>query len=183
MIDLTVLAEETMDESDETTPNQDKTSQTYIQEAGTEEIAQPKMHRYVTEVEGTLRCLNCGSPIHWASDVCENCLVNPLRDRRESARISFRKTFVHDDLLAKFCNISRGGAQIKTRTSLSVGEFRKMAFSLGNAILVLKGTVVYVHSLSGGDLLAGIKFTELADRDLGLLNLILCSPVTQRYPG
>jgi hypothetical protein len=181
MRELTVLAEEIL-EPDETGPNQDEISQTHIQEAVSEGIAQPKVEGYHPEFGGTLRCLNCGSPIHWASDVCQNCLADPLKDRRENSRIIFRKTFVYDDFVAKFCNISRGGAQIKTKTPLSVGEFRRMAFHSDNSMLLLEGTVVYVHPLSGGDWLAGVKFTELTDRDAGLLNRLLCSHSIRRYP-
>jgi len=181
MGDLTVVAEEIV-EPDETGPNQDGISQTDIQEAETEGIAQPEADGYHPKFGSTIRCLNCGSPIHWASEVCQNCLADPSKDRRENSRVIFRKTFVYDDLVAKFCNISRGGAQIKTRAPLSVGELLRMAFYWDNAMLVLKGTVVYVHPLSGGDSLAGVKFTELTDRDSGLLDRFLGSHSIQKYP-
>jgi len=181
MEDLTILAEKIM-EWDGTGPNQDGISDTDIQEAKTEGMAQPEADGYHPKFESTFRCQHCGSPTPWASEVCENWFADPSQDRRENSRISFRKTFVYDDLVAKFCNISRGGAQIKTRTSLSVGELLRMAVSWNNAMLVLKGTVVYVHPLSGGDSLAGVKFTELTVRDSGLLDRVLCSHSTRKYP-
>jgi len=182
MSELIVLAEQII-EPGETKPNNDGISQTHIQEIGSEGIAQPKVDGYMAQVRTGLRCLNCGSPIHWASDICENCLADPLKDRRENARINLRKTFVYDDLLAKVCNISRGGVQIKTGSSLSVGEFRTIAFSLENGMLVFEGIVVYVQTLSGSDLLAGIRFTELTDRNSGLLNRLVCSHSIRRNPG
>jgi hypothetical protein len=181
MGDLTVVAEEIV-EPDETVPNQDGISHTDIHEAKTEGIAQPEADGYHPGFGSTRRCLHCGSPIPWASEVCQNCLADPSKDRRENSRMVFRKTFVYDDLVAKFCNLSRGGAQIKTRASLSVGELLRMAFYCDNAMLVLKGTVVYVHPLSGGDSLVGVKFTELTDRDSGLLDRFLCSHSIQKYP-
>jgi len=181
MRELTVVAEEIV-EPDETGPHEDGISQTYPQEAETEEIAHPKTDEHRREFGITLRCLHCGSPVHWASEACQNCLADPTKDRREDCRINFRKTFLYDDFVAKFCNISRGGAQIKTRAPLSLGELLKMAFYWDNAMLVLKGTVVYVRPLSGGDSLAGVRFTELTDRDSELLDRFLCSHSIQKYP-
>lgn len=181
MRELTVVAEEIV-EPDETKSHQDGISHTEIQEAKTEGMAELEADGYHPGFGSTRWCLHCGSPISWASEVCENCLADPTKDRREDSRISFRKTFVCDDLVAKFCNISRGGAQIKTRVPLSLGEPLKMAFYWDNAMVILKGTVVYVHPLSGGDSLAGVKFTELTGRDSELLDRFLCSHSTRKYP-
>jgi hypothetical protein len=65
--------------------------------------------------------------------------------------------------------------QIKTKTSLSVGEVFKLAFSLEDGIARFGGIVVYAQSLSNGNLLAGVRFSDLSPRDAGLLNRFLRS--------
>jgi hypothetical protein len=104
-----------------------------------------------------------------------------ILERRGNARINLRKTFVYDDLLAKVCNISRGGVQIKTGSSLSVGEFCTIAFSLENGMLVFEGIVVYVRTLSGSDLLAGLKFAKLSNKHSGVLNRFLYWHSTKKH--
>ena len=79
------------------------------------------------------------------------------------------KTFLHDGLVATIQNISREGVQIKTRESLLVGNSVKMAFTTNGAIVRPVGLVVYAHSLAGADLLAGLRFVELSNRDSVLL--------------
>ena len=155
------------------------------------------------EVDDHIYCVNCSNLVHWASNVCENCLCDPRRkkspergqtvasnflsegnhpykERRATPRIKTRKTFLHDGFLAKIQNISQGGIQMKTRTSLPVDKIVKMAFSLGDGIGRFAGSVVYAHSLSDADLLAGVKFAELSDRDSLLLRRFLDSSVTQK---
>jgi len=122
-----------------------------------------------------LRCLRCGDLVHWTSSVCKKCLANPLQERRETPRIRFQKTFVHDGLFATILNIGVGGVQIKTKTSLSVGEVLKLAFSLEDGIARFGGIVVYAQSLSNGNLLAGVRFSDLSPRDAGPLNRFLRS--------
>jgi len=120
------------------------------------------------EVDDHIYCVNCSNLVHWASNVCENCLCDPRRkkspergqtvasnflsegnhpykERRATPRIKTRKTFLHDGFLAKIQNISQGG-----------------------------------NSLSDADLLAGVKFAELSDRDSLLLRRFLDSSVTQK---
>ncbi len=120
-------------------------------------------------------CLRCGGLVHWTASVCENCLANPLKERRGTLRFNWRKTFIHDDLLATVCNISGGGVQIKTKTSLSIGRVLKMAFSLEEGMIRFYGTVVYSQSLSNGNWLAGVKFDSLLERDARLLDRFLAS--------
>lgn len=120
-----------------------------------------------------IRCLSCGNLIHWTSSICENCLSDPAKDPRGTPRISFRKTFMHDGLIATVQNVSEGGVQIRTKKSLSTGEVIRIALSLGDGMVRFCGIVVYVQSLSNGDLLAGIKLAGLSDKDSGLLSRFL----------
>jgi diguanylate cyclase (GGDEF)-like protein len=133
-----------------------------------------------------LRCLTCGSLVYWASSLCEKCLADPIRkkssgqgleraigfprkkpnkpmDRRKKRRVMVRKTFMYDGLVAKILNISRGGAQIKTKTPLSVGEGLNMAFTLEDGIVRTCGIVVYVRPVADGYFLAGIEFVDVSD--------------------
>lgn len=150
-----------------------------------------------TEKEShTIRCLNCGNPVHWASTTCDQCLGDPLRktdskksdeiastflrkgsptfeDRRESPRIRIRKNIVHDSLNATIHNISWGGVQIKTEASLSVGSMLNIDVPLEGDETKLGGVVVYVQSLPEGGALAGIRFSEISREDSRLLNLFL----------
>lgn len=150
-----------------------------------------------TEKEShTIRCLNCGNPVHWASTTCDKCLGDPLRktdlkksdeiasnflrkgslafeDRRTSPRIRIRKNIVHDSLKATIHNISWGGVQIKTEASLSVGSMLNIDVPLEDDETKLGGVVVYVQSLPEGGSLAGIKFSEISHEDSRLLNLFL----------
>jgi hypothetical protein len=79
-------------------------------------------------------------------------------------RINFRKTFLYDGLVATVQNISEGGVQIKTQTRLPVGEEFRIAFSLGDGIARFGVTVVYIRSLSKGNVLAGLKLVNLPTR-------------------
>ncbi len=139
------------------------------------ELVQHELEGEVGKDNGVIRCLSCGSVVHWTSSTCEVCLSDPMRDPRETTRISFRKTFIHDDLVATIQNVSQGGIQLKTRTALSIGEIVSIALHVENGIVRLCGTVVYSRSLSGGDLLAGIKFHRLSHRDSELWKRFLCN--------
>jgi diguanylate cyclase (GGDEF)-like protein len=139
------------------------------------ELIQHELEGEVGKGNGSIRCLSCGSFVHWASSTCEGCLSDPMRDPRETPRISFRKTFIHDDLLARIQNISQGGIQLKTRTSLSIGDLVRIALYVEDGIVRLCGTVVYARSLSAGDLLAGIKFYRLCPKDSELWKRFLCA--------
>jgi len=116
------------------------------------------------KITSSIRCLHCGCPVHWTSVICETCRSNPFKERRMTPRINFRKTFLYDGLVATVHNISEGGVQIKTRTRLSVGKEFRIAFSLGDGIARFGVTVVYIRSLSKGNLLAGLKLVNLPTR-------------------
>lgn len=140
-----------------------------------------------------IRCLSCGSLVHWTSSLCENCLADPLKrtdsrkareiaraflrevgqsveDRRRAPRIRIRKTITYDSLQAIIRNISRGGAQIRTRDSLSLGKMLKIALPLEDGKVTLGGVVQYVQPSPDGDLLAGVQFLEISDEESWLLN-------------
>ena len=150
-----------------------------------------------------IRCLNCGGLVHWASNMCESCLCDPRKkrdsekswetaerilkkenhlhnERRATPRIKLRKTFLYNGFLAMIQNISQGGIQMRTKTSLPVGKTVKMAFSLGDGIGRFGGSIAYARSLSDANLLAGVKFTELSDKDSRLLRRFLDSHFTQK---
>lgn len=115
-------------------------------------------------ITSSIRCFHCGCPVHWTSVICEKCRSNPFKERRVTPRINFRKTFLYDGLVATVHNISEGGVQIKTQTPLPVGEEFRIAFSLGHGIARFDVTVVYVRSLSKGNVLAGLKLVNLPTR-------------------
>lgn len=138
---------------------------------------------YVPKARHTIRYLNCGSPVGLMTSTCETCLSDPFKDRRGNRRTSFRKTFMYDGLIATIHNISRGGIQIKTNAVLRIGQELKIGFSLDGGMVKVRGTIVYVQSLSHGKMLAGIEFSELSEKDSELLNRFLnsCSPdIAQR---
>lgn len=143
-----------------------------------------------------IRCLNCGSFVHWTSSLCEKCLADPLKktdsqkseeiartflrevnesveDRRRAPRIRIRKPITYDTLEAMICNISRGGVQIKAKESQSVGKKIRIALPLEEGSLMLGGIVVYAHPSAGGESLAGVQFSEISDEDSRLLKRFL----------
>ncbi|NIO04880.1 MAG: diguanylate cyclase [Proteobacteria bacterium] len=144
----------------------------------------------------TIRCLNCGNPVHWSSTTCDKCLADPLQktdsrkaqkiastylreasssyeDRRGSPRIRIRETITHDNIQAVLHNISWGGIQIKTEASLSIGRRLNVALPLEGEDAKLGGVVVYVQPIPDGGSLAGIKFSKTSKEDSRLLNLFL----------
>jgi diguanylate cyclase (GGDEF)-like protein len=150
-----------------------------------------------------IRCLTCGSLVDSASPVCANCMADPRRktssetdeniareslkestypytDRRKTPRIQMRKTFLYDGLQATIHTISQGGAQLKTKASLSVGESIKLAFPLENGMTRFVGSVVYRRVLSGGSLLVGIQFTQIPHHDRLLLNRFINPRLTTK---
>lgn len=131
--------------------------------------------------EHHIHCLRCGRLVHWTSSVCENCLTDPIKDRRGAPRVNFRRTFMHNGFLATVQNISGGGVQIKTGTALSVGEELKIAFSLEAGMLSFGGIIVYAQSLSDGNWLAGVAFTDLSDKDSELLKRFLDSHLLKKH--
>jgi diguanylate cyclase (GGDEF)-like protein len=133
-----------------------------------------------------IRCLNCGCRVHWTSTVCGNCLSDPLRrsdseksreiartlfkeihpsldDRRRSPRIRIRKPMMDERLQATITNVSLGGAQISTETSLTLGKTLRVALPLEGEDLQLSGVVVYVQSTGESGSVAGIQFSEISD--------------------
>jgi len=118
---------------------------------------------YVPKARHAICCLNCGSPVSLTTSVCERCRSDPFTDR------------MYDGLIATIHNISRGGIQIKTNAPLHAGQDLKIGFSLDGGIVKLRGTIVYCQSLSHGKVLAGVKFSELSEKDSELLNRFLTS--------
>ena len=143
-----------------------------------------------------VRCVNCGSFIHWASNICEICLCDPRKmrraersqeminnflkqgthscqERRASPRIRMQRTFLHDGFLATVQNISQGGVQISTQESLVIGKTVRMAFPLKQGIGRFIGSIIYVSPLSDAYFLAGLKFSKLSHKDFALLKSYL----------
>lgn len=143
-----------------------------------------------------IRCLNCGSRVHWTSSLCEKCLADPLaktdsqksqeiarvflremgesvEDRRRAPRIRVRKTIMYESLQATIYNISRGGVQIRTQESQSVGETVRIVLPLENSDLALGGVVVYAQPPAGAGSLAGVQFSKISDEDSRLLKRFL----------
>lgn len=172
----------------------------YKDKKKSKESGQPQLEVDLGKDNYYIRCLNCGNLVHWASSVCENCLADPrkkmvsekdqniakgflkkphhpIKEQRKTPRIMIRKTFLHDGLHATIQNISQGGIQIKTKTSLSVGEALNIALVLENKIVRFSGIIVYVRSLSDGNSLAGLRFLEISDEDTRLLNFFVNSHV------
>lgn len=168
----------------------------YEEKAKTKGLGQPQLEIGIEKDDHCIRCLNCGSLVHWTSSMCENCLADPLKktdskksqeiaraflrevsqsveDRRRSPRIRVRKTIKQDSLVATIHNISRGGLQIETRKSLSVGHILNIALPLEGDDAKLNGVVVYVQSLSDGGSLAGIQFSGISNEDSRLLKRFL----------
>ncbi len=88
---------------------------------------------------------------------------------------------MHNGFLATVQNISGGGVQIKTGTALSAGEKLKIAFSLEAGMLSFGGIIMYAQSLSDGNWLAGVKFTDLSDKDSKLLKRFLDSHLFKKH--
>jgi hypothetical protein len=148
-----------------------------------------------------IRCINCGSLVHWEQNVCECCLSDPRKirgpgrpqqtapsyrkdedyrcfERRVDPRVRIHKTFLHDGFLATIQNISQGGVQIKTKESIRVGRTIKTAFTMNGGIVKPLGLVMYVHLLPGPDRLVGLRFVKLSHNDLVLLRCFLDSRFT-----
>lgn len=159
----------------------DQISQTDIDKSRSKGLRQSQPGVVTGKDNYYVRCPRCGGLVHWSSPICEKCLADPLKDPRETPRVSFRKTFMHDGLIATVYNMSGGGVQIKTKRPLFVGELLKIAFSLEDGMLRFGGIVVYVRFLSAGNLLAGVKFAELSARDSELLNRFLYSQSLKKH--
>jgi len=131
-----------------------------------------------------IRCLNCDHLVHWAADVCENCLANPRKkeapvisekqiaellghgsdaNRRRSPRVKLQKTFMYDGFQATIVDIAQGGVQIKTRTPLSVGQVVRFAFTLPDRLIRFEGKVVHTRLATGGNVIAGIAFEKISE--------------------
>ncbi len=168
-------------------------------------LAFPELEVDLSRDNYYIRCLNCGGLVHWASSLCENCLTDPRRktdstkakaiekshpetpprpvtDRRKSPRIKIRKTFLHDGLQATIQNVSREGIQIRTRTSLSVGEPLTIALAHEKGILRFGGTIVYVSPLPDGSSVAGLRFFEISEENTRLLNDFLDAYLLRKNP-
>lgn len=168
----------------------------YEDKSRSREPEDAQLYKATEPEDHTIRCLNCGNPVHWASTTCENCLADPLRktdsgkgqeiarsllrelspahdDRRKSPRIRVRETIQHDSIEATIHNISWGGVQIKTETSLSVGSMLNIALPVQGGTEKLRGLVVYAQSLPDGGSLAGIQFSEISNEVSRALNLFL----------
>lgn len=148
-------------------------------------------------------CLTCGSLVYRASPVCGNCMADPRKktasekgkniarqslresiypanDRRKSPRVPMRKTFLSDGFQATIHNISQGGVQLRTKTSLPVGKQVKLAFHLDNGIGRFVGSAVYCQPLSDGNLLVGVRFAQIFHHGSLLLNRFLDPYLAQK---
>jgi len=171
----------------------------YEEKAKSKGLDDPQLQIGIEKDNHRIRCLSCGSLVHWTSSICKNCLADPLKrtdsqrgqeiartflrevhpsleDRRRSPRIRIRKTIMDDRLQATIHNISWGGVQIQTETPLSVGKMLSIPLRLEGDDTKFGGVVVYVQSLTEGGSLAGIQFSEISDQDSRILKRFLDHP-------
>ena len=164
----------------------------YKEKQKTKELGQSQLEVDLGKDNYYIHCVNCGSLVHWASWVCENCLADPRKkvviaksrnrsgslppeiarsekERRRSPRVRLKKTFLHDGFQATIQNMSREGIQIKTRMPIAVGDMLTIALVLDNHIVRFNGTVVYLRPLSDGHSLAGLRLFDISEENSRIL--------------
>ena len=98
-------------------------------------------------------------------------LLLPLR--RSHARYSLKKivSYCYEEkrFLTFTLNLGLGGMKIKTHYNLPEGEISDFTLVLGDTSIGLKGRTVYSHALPGKQIVSGIEFMDLSERDRNTL--------------
>ncbi len=77
--------------------------------------------------------------------------------------MKFQKTFIYDGFQGTIIDIGQGGLQIKTQSTLSVGQVVAIAFTLPDRLIRFVGRVVYTRLAADGSLHAGINFDQISE--------------------
>lgn len=122
-------------------------------------------------------------------------LLLPLRRThlRHSVQRITAYSYIGKQFLTLTLDLGLGGMKIKTPHLLPAGERLDVKLALGDISIGLKGRTIYSHSLPDNQMVAGIHFLELSERDMTLLHDFLetlerwpkkpVRNVSQRKPG
>jgi two-component system cell cycle response regulator len=167
----------------------------YEEKSRAKGLENPQLKMGVEKDNHHVRCLSCGTLVHWTASICKNCLADPLKrtdpyrsqeivraffrevhpsldDRRRFPRIRVRGTVLDPRLPARVHNISWGGVQIETGTPVWIGKSLTLCLPVDDDEGEFKGVVVYVDASEGGSV-AGIQFSEISDHESKLLKRLL----------